>query len=309
MELFFSDTFELPLPVGHRFPMSKYRLLRDRIVASALHDRCRLQVAPAATNDELALAHCRDYIRRVQAGELSDLEIRRIGFPWSLKMVERSRRSSGASIAAAKSAVRTGSVAVNLAGGTHHASRAVGGGYCVFNDACVAIRVLQRDGLISRAVIVDLDVHQGNGSADICQDDSSIFTCSLHCDKNYPFLKAHSDLDVALPEGIDDEGYLRALDQTLAQIAEVFAPQFVFYLAGADPYLGDRLGRMRLTKHGLERRDRRVFDWCWSQGLPVAVAMAGGYSPNVADIVDIHFQTVQLAYDHFRRMTTVAAQD
>jgi acetoin utilization deacetylase AcuC-like enzyme len=303
MILFYSDTFELPLPDGHRFPMSKYRLLRERVGASDLLKTCQLRLPPAATDVELSLAHDAEYVDRVQRGELSDLEIRRIGFPWSEKMVERSRRSSGASIATAAEAVRSNSVSINLAGGTHHASTRCGAGYCVFNDSCVAARVSQRNLGVTRVLILDLDVHQGNGSAEICQGDDTILTCSLHCDKNYPFPKADSDIDVALPEGIDDEGYLVALDETLARIGQRFQPQLVFFLAGADPYLGDRLGKMRLTKHGLGLRDQRVFDWCYGQRVPIAVSMAGGYSPDVNDIVDIHFQTISIARDHFLRCT------
>jgi acetoin utilization deacetylase AcuC-like enzyme len=300
MILYYSDTFELPLPAGHRFPMSKYRLLRDRVVASEMAQNCQLHLAPAASDQELMLAHCPTYVERVQCGELSDLEIRRIGFPWSEKMVERSRRSSGASIAAALTAIDS-CISVNMAGGTHHASTRAGGGYCVFNDACVAVRSLQKRDLIERALILDLDVHQGNGSAEICFGDPTIFTCSLHCDKNYPFLKARSDLDIGLPEGVGDEEYLEVLDSALQSIERDFEPQFVFYLAGADPYLGDRLGKMRLTKHGLALRDQRVFDWCHAKSLPVAIAMAGGYAPNVEDVVDIHFQTISLAYKYFLR--------
>ncbi len=309
MILFYSDTFELPLPDGHRFPMSKYRLLRERVVASELMKACELRLPPAASDAELSLAHDPEYVARVERGELSDLEIRRIGFPWSEKMVERSRRSSGASIAAAVEAVNSRSVSANLAGGTHHASTRCGAGYCVFNDACVAARVSQRNLGMKRILILDLDVHQGNGSAEICQDDETILTCSLHCDRNYPFLKAQSDIDVALPEGVDDEGYLAALDETFLRIEQQFQPELVFFLAGADPYLGDRLGKMRLTKHGLGLRDQRVFDWCFRHRVPVAVSMAGGYSPDVNDIVDIHFQTISLATDHFLRCKRNAWQD
>ncbi|MEZ6093145.1 MAG: histone deacetylase [Pirellulaceae bacterium] len=300
MQLFYSDTFVLPLPEHHRFPMAKYRLLRERIDCSSIASLCEMMVPDAATDEQLLLAHDADYLCRMVNGDLTALEIRRIGFPWSPQMVERSRRSTGASISAARSASRNG-VAVNLAGGTHHASRNCGGGYCVFNDACVAAKVVQLDSPSLNVLILDLDVHQGNGTADICANDESVFTVSLHCDKNYPFLKAQSDLDVALPEGIGDEEYLAALDKCLAEIEIRFEPDFVFYLAGADPYVNDRLGRMRLTKHGLSLRDQRVFDWCFQRGLPVSVAMAGGYAPDVEDIVDIHYQTVELALAQYSR--------
>ncbi len=294
MELFYTDIFVLPLPSGHRFPMDKYRLLRERVSKSLLSETCHLRIPPPATDDQLRLAHAPDYIARVSEGRLTLLEERRIGFPWSPQMVDRSRRSTGASIAAAQSAIKN-QVSVNLAGGTHHASTNCGSGYCVFNDSCVAARVLQQAGLCRNVLILDLDVHQGNGTAEICQDDASIFTCSIHCEKNYPFVKAQSDLDIAMPEGTADDQYSTTLAETFQAIERRFVPDFVFYLAGADPYHGDRLGKMKLTKHGLLARDEAVFSWCHRHQLPVAVSMAGGYAPNVNDIVDIHFNTVAAA--------------
>lgn len=294
MELFYSDVFELPLPTGHRFPMAKYRLLRERIAAATWANEVTFRLPPAATDDELCLAHCREYLRRVVAGELSELEQKRIGFPWSPQMVERSRRSTGASIAAGRSAMASG-LAANLAGGTHHAGHAMGQGFCVFNDACVAARVLQREGLVSRVLICDCDVHQGNGSAEIATGDPSIFTLSLHCDRNYPFRKSTSDLDVELPAGTGDDEYLQALQNALQEVTARFQPDLVYYLAGADPYEGDRLGQFKLTKPGLLLRDQMVLDWSRGQNIPVSLAMAGGYAPNCDDIVDIHFATIDAA--------------
>ena len=253
----------------------------------------QLQVPPAATDEQLLLVHTSEYLEKVKHGRLSDLEVRRIGFPWSLKMVERSRRSTGATVAAAQSALKTG-FGINLAGGTHHSFSDSGQGYCVFNDVCVAARVLQRKGEITNALVVDCDVHQGNGTAQIAKTDDQLFAFSIHCDKNYPFRKVDGDFDLALPEGTGDDKYLSQLSLSLAQIEIAFQPDIVFYLAGADPYENDRLGLFRLTKKGLAERDRMVLDFYYRRGIPVALAMAGGYAPDVGEIVDIHEQTVQI---------------
>jgi len=294
LDLYYTDHFELPLPSGHRFPMDKYRRLRRHIATSDSHRGDPLLVPPAATDCQLATCHHREYIERVAAGHLSPLEIRRIGFPWSPQMVERSRRSSGATIAAARSALRDG-VAVNLAGGTHHAQPACGEGYCVFNDAAVALRVLQSEGLIRRGCVIDLDVHQGNGTAAIFADDPSVFTFSMHGTKNFPLRKFPSDLDIDLNDGTEDEFYLAALDRGLERVLAAGPYDLAIYLAGADPFEGDRLGRLNLTLAGLRRRDERVFRWCAAAGLPVAVAMAGGYCPDVDLIVQIHATTIAIA--------------
>ncbi len=295
MDLYYTDIFELPLPVGHRFPMAKYRLLRERVAQSNLAEAVQFLIPAAATNAQLELAHSADYIRRVCQGELAEVEQRRIGFPWSERMIERSRRSTGASIGAGTSALRDG-LSVNLAGGTHHATWDAGQGYCVFNDVCVAARCLQVDGLIERALFVDCDVHQGNGTAAIAAGDPTLFSFSIHCIKNYPFRKATSDLDIDLPEGTGDAAYLEALEQGLRKVDLQFDPQIVFYLAGADPFEHDRLGHLRLTKSGLQQRDRLVLEFYRHRGIPVAISMAGGYAPELADIVDIHFATIEIAW-------------
>lgn len=292
MIAWYADHFVLPLPGGHRFPMDKYRRLRER-VAAELPDVV-LHEPPAASDLELCRAHDAAYVTRATRGELSVQEIRTIGFPWSPEMIERSRRSAGATMQACRSALRDG-VSVNLAGGTHHAKRASGAGYCVFNDAAVATRMLQAECGIERVAIVDLDVHQGDGTADILGDDEQVFTLSLHGDRNFPFHKEVSHLDIALPDGTSDAGYMAALEPALAALAQRFDPQFVIYLAGADPYAQDRLGRLELTKAGLASRDARVFDFCRQRNLPLAVAMAGGYAQDIGDIVDIHFATVSAA--------------
>ncbi len=298
MKAYYSDCFVLPLPEGHRFPMRKYRMLRD-LVAEYLPD-VTLDEAPHTTDGVLALAHHPHYIQRVATGALTAAEQRAIGFPWSPEMVERSRRSSGATIAACRSAFSDG-VAVNLAGGTHHAHADHGEGFCVFNDAAIAARLMQAERRASRVAIVDLDVHQGNGTAAILARDGSVFTLSLHGENNYPFAKAVSDLDISLPDGTGDDAYLAQLDGALAQLFARFDPQLIIYLAGADPHEGDRLGRLKLTTAGLAERDRRVLQAASTHGLPVAIAMAGGYGRDIEQTVAVHLQTVGIAASHCHR--------
>ncbi len=297
MKLYYSDTFELPLPETHRFPMAKYRLLRERIASSGLEVDLRLP--PAATDEQLLLVHSNDYLDKVKTGQLTALEQRRIGFPWSKKMVERSRRSTGATIAAGFAAVEQG-MSFNLAGGTHHAFGQSGQGYCVFNDTCVAAKVLQSAKLITKAVIVDCDVHQGNGTAAITKDDPSLYAFSMHCSKNFPFQKTEGDLDVALPPGTADAVYLHQLEESLKKINANFSPDIVFYLAGADPFHGDRLGQLAMTQQGLLERDKIVFNYFRDRSIPVVTCMAGGYADDINQIVDLHFATVQAAVARFQ---------
>jgi len=273
-----TDQFPMPLPAGHRFPAEKYALL-GQAVASLAPDR--LAEAPAATPAELMLAHDADYVGRMLDGSVAPAIMREIGLPWSEALVERSCRSVGATLAAARSALQYGA-GVNLAGGTHHAGHAKGGGFCVFNDVAVSIRVLQQEGRIRRAAVIDLDVHQGNGTAELFGADARVFTLSLHGEKNFPFRRVASTLDVNLPDGTGDSAYLAALDQALATLAAGFQPDIVFYLAGADPYAGDRLGRLSLSHDGLMQRDARVFDLCEQKQWPLAVVMAGGYAVRAA---------------------------
>jgi acetoin utilization deacetylase AcuC-like enzyme len=298
MDLFYADHFVLPLPEGHRFPMAKYHLLRQRVIESRLVDPERLIIPPAATAAELGLVHHPDYLDKVFNGYLNEREIRRIGFPWSEQMVERARRSVGGTIAACRSALADG-VAANLAGGTHHAYPDHGEGYCVFNDVAVAARVMQQEGRLKKVVILDCDVHQGNGTAAIFQGDDSVFTFSIHGSKNFPFHKEASSLDIALPDGTGDEAYLQALEHGLGEAIEQSAAELAIYVSGADPFLGDRLGRLELSKDGLAQRDRLVLSSCWQAGLPVAITMAGGYSKDVNDTVDIHFKTLQIAQEYY----------
>jgi acetoin utilization deacetylase AcuC-like enzyme len=294
MHIFYSDTFVLPLPPTHRFPMRKYALLRERVEAEGLAVPHTMFLPCAASDAEIERAHDPGYLRRATAGELNEREIRRIGFPWSPGLIERSRRSSGATIAACRAALDDG-VAVNLAGGTHHAFHNHGEGYCVFNDSAIAARAMQAEGRVKRVAIIDCDVHQGNGTAAILAGDETIFTFSIHGAKNFPFQKQQSDLDIELDDGVGDDAYLTALERGLNVALELARAELAIYLAGADPYADDRLGRLALSKAGLAERDRLVFGRCRAAGLRVAVTMAGGYAHNIADTVDIHFQTVRLA--------------
>ncbi len=295
MDAFYSDRFVLPLPAGHRFPMEKYRLLRERIGRTL--PEIRLLEPEPLTDEALAVAHSPDYIRRLVGGDLSRKEMMAIGFPWSPEMVERSRRSAGATVMACRAAFRDG-VGINLAGGTHHAYRDRGEGFCCFNDAVVAARLMQREGLAAKCLVIDLDVHQGNGTAAMTRDDSNIFAFSMHGAENYPFVKERSDLDIELPDGTGDAIYLESLRAALIQIRTQFAPSLVIYLAGADPFCDDRLGRLALTKAGLLARDRQVLEFVRGLGVPMAIAMAGGYGRTIQDTVDIHFQTVNCALQY-----------
>jgi acetoin utilization deacetylase AcuC-like enzyme len=251
-------------------------------------------VPPGVTDAEIRRVHCPAYLDRVATGTLSAAEQKAIGFPWSERMVERSRRSSGATLAAAREALTRG-WAANLAGGTHHAFRDRGEGFCVFNDAAIAARALQAQAGLTRIAVIDCDVHQGNGTAAIFAGDDSVFTFSIHGARNFPFAKESSDLDVELADGTGDDEYLWHLERALDETLERSRPQLAFYLAGADPYEGDRLGRLKLTKAGLARRDEMVLATLASRRIPVAIAMAGGYARDIEDSVEIHANTIQTA--------------
>lgn len=303
MRAFYADQFVLPLPDGHRFPMAKYQMLRDALRAEL--PQVEMLQAPAATDGELALVHDPAYVDAIMDGSVDARVMREIGFPWSAAMGARARRSVGGTVQAARSALTDG-ISANLAGGTHHAYAAKGGGFCVFNDMAVAARVLQaewsrqapRGSSPLKVAVIDLDVHQGNGTASIFSGDPSVFTVSLHGDKNFPFRKEASDLDVALPDGCGDVEYMEALEQALLELDARFTPGFVFFLAGADPLANDRLGRLHLSSDGLMARDRRVFDWCFSNRLPVAFAMGGGYGRDLAETVRAQVNTYRVAVEY-----------
>jgi acetoin utilization deacetylase AcuC-like enzyme len=294
MYAFYYDQHPLHLPDTHRFPAAKYRLLRERLLADGILDQSHLQPGPPPTDSQIARAHTRDYMQKFETGTLSPQEIRRIGLPWSPELVVRVRHMVGATVAAARTALRDG-VGVSLGGGTHHACRDHGQGFCLYNDIVIAARTMQAEGRIHRALVIDCDVHQGNGTAEITQSDVSIYTFSLHGEKNFPFRKIPGDLDIGLPDKTGDADYLAALDEGLGHAGRAFAPDLVFFLAGADPYVDDQLGRLALSKSGLAERDHRVMGWCRARGLPVAVTMAGGYARRIEDTVDIYAQTVVVA--------------
>lgn len=295
--IFSCDDFVLPLPDGHRFPMEKYALLRAALVG-IVPDHW-VGPPPAVSDAQLSFSHTQQYVSDVVTGRLSARAQRRVGFPWSVALVERERRSVGGTLAACRSALRCG-VGVNLAGGTHHAHASAGGGYCVFNDAAVAIRVLQHEGVIETATVIDCDVHQGDGTATIFADDDTVFTLSIHGADNYPFRKPPSDLDVPLPRHTEDRAYLDALQQALHTASARLKPDVVVYQSGVDPWEGDRLGTLSLTEAGLTARDQLVLSWCARQGIAVAVTMGGGYAPDVQDIVRLHRNTVLTAVDHMQ---------
>lgn len=297
MRLFHTDRFAVPLPAGHRFPMEKYRLLREALLAERVVGADELAEPEAAPREALERVHDAGYLQRVESGALDAMALRRLGFPWSPALVERSRRSVGATLAAARAALERGA-AGSLAGGTHHAFADRGEAYCVFNDVAVAARQLAAEGRLRRALVVDLDVHQGDGTAAIFAGDPTVFTYSVHGARNYPLRKQASDLDVALADGTGDADYLAALDATLPRALLAAAPDLVFYVAGADPYSGDRLGRLALSRAGLAERDAYVFGLCREHSLPVAVVLGGGYAREVGDVVAIHAET-------FRRLRAI----
>jgi acetoin utilization deacetylase AcuC-like enzyme len=291
VKAYYCDHFVLPLPPGHRFPMEKYARLRARLLAEGVLLPAELLVPEAASDAQLLRVHTPDYLERLVSGTMSEREIRRIGFPWSPAMVERSRRSVGGTMAACRAALLDG-VAVNLAGGTHHAFPDHGEGFCVFNDVAVALLDLLAEGSITRGLIIDCDVHQGNGTAAIFQKEPKVFTFSIHGERNFPYRKQASDLDLSLPDGIGDDAYLELLDEALWRVVAQAKADFVVYVSGADAFAGDSLGRLALSKAGLKQRDKRVLSACGRAGLPVAVVMGGGYAPDLDDIVDIHAATV-----------------
>lgn len=309
MQAFFSDTRERFLPDGHRFPVEKYALLKE-LVETELPD-LRLRRAELVTEGELALVHSPAYVQAFIEGSLAPALMREIGFPWSPAVVERARRSCGATVAACQVALNEG-IAANLAGGTHHAMADRGGGFCVFNDVAVAARAMQMVWARHRrpplnVAVIDLDVHQGNGTAAIFRGDESVFTLSMHGEKNFPFRKVPSDLDVDLPDGCDDGGYLVALEDALAELGRRFQPRLIIYIAGADPLAGDRLGRLGLTLDGLEQRDRFVLDWAWRRRIPLAMTMGGGYGHDIAHTVRAQGNSFHLAWKAWQRWQNLPA--
>jgi acetoin utilization deacetylase AcuC-like enzyme len=294
LRLWTSARYTFPLPAGHRFPIGKYQLLREQVLINGIVAPEALREPERATREALQLVHTADYVDRFLEGRLSPEELRRLGFPWSSALVERSLRAVGGTCEAAAAALEDG-VAMNLAGGTHHAFADHGEGFCVFNDVAIAIRALQRTHRVRRAAIVDLDVHQGNGTNAIFAGDESVFTFSMHGGRNYPFHKIPGSLDVELPDGTRDDDYLDQLTSRLPTVLARASADLVVYLAGADPHEGDALGRLGLSFNGLARRDALVIDLCREVGIPVAITIAGGYGRNLDDTVRIHLETARIA--------------
>jgi acetoin utilization deacetylase AcuC-like enzyme len=289
LRAFAHDGYPIPLPPGHRFPTAKYRLLREAVEREL--PQVAVEASPALSWAELAEVHDPVWVRRVRYGQLSRDEERALGLPWSPQLAVRARYSAGATVAAARAALEDGAAA-NLGGGTHHAGRGWGRGYCLFNDAALAIAALRRDGLARRALVVDLDVHQGDGTAELVGGDGEAFLLSVQGARNFPFRRIPADLDVDLPDGTGDDAYLEALSPALERAFEAARPEIVLYGAGADPWAGDRLGRLALSEDGLAARDALVLERCQVAGVPVAGAMGGGYGEPVSSTVRIHVRTL-----------------
>jgi acetoin utilization deacetylase AcuC-like enzyme len=294
LKIFYTDTFTLDLPKDHDFPLQKYALLRKGLLRTGIIRPDQCHIPRSATRKEICRAHDPDYVTRLEKGELTNKEIRRTGFPWSPQLVNRAKRSVGATIEASFSALENG-IAVSLSGGTHHAFRDRGEGYCLLNDSVIAARTLQNRGPILRVLIIDCDAHQGNGTASMTAGDPTIFTFSIHAKNSFPYHKEKSDLDISLKDGTGDREYLSALRAGIRQALSSFDPGLALYLAGADPFSGDRFGPLSMSGEGLEKRDRFVFQSCLESNIPVAVTMAGGYAENIQDTVHIHMQTVRTA--------------
>ncbi|MCA1577656.1 MAG: histone deacetylase [Acidobacteria bacterium] len=298
MHVFYTHRYYADIGNGHIFPIRKFELVRDRLLGDGtLHASELLEPTPATVEDVL-LVHANDYVSRLCNGELTPKELRRLGLPWSESLVRRSFYATGGTIAAARAALVDG-YASNLAGGTHHSFADRGEGFCVLNDVAVAIRVLRKEGLIRRAAIVDCDVHQGNGTATIFADDKDTFTFSIHGANNYPLFKARSSLDIELPDGTADDEYLNILNHHLAKVLDAADPEIVFYLAGADPYSNDKLGRLALTIDGLRQRDLRVLRECYERETPIVTVMSGGYGKDINDTIEIHCNTIRMVKEVF----------
>ncbi|HEY7543434.1 MAG TPA: histone deacetylase [Blastocatellia bacterium] len=294
MRAFYSDRYVIELPAGHTFPIIKYEMVRNRLLSEGTLVEEMISEPQPAARDEILLAHTADYYDRFVAGQLTPREIRRLGLPWSEKLVGRSCLSVAGTMAAARAALAD-SAGANLGGGTHHAFADHGEGFCVLNDIAVAIKTLRESGAIGRAAIIDCDVHQGNGTAAIFSDDPETFTLSLHGAKNYPLLKQPGTIDVALADDAGDEEYLAALAANLFAALDLFRPDIVFYQAGVDPYRDDRLGRLALTMEGLGERDHFVFQSCRERSLPCVITLGGGYARDVSDTVEAHCNTLREA--------------
>lgn len=289
--IFYSPYYYADIGEGHVFPIKKFELVRDKLLAEGTLQKEEISEPEPAAVEDVLLVHTEDYVSRLMKGELTAKEIRKLGLPWSKSLVRRSFLATSGTISAARHALSNG-VSSNLAGGTHHAFPDRGEGFCVLNDVAVAVRVLQREKLAEKFLIVDCDVHQGNGTAFIFQTDKSVFTFSMHGAKNYPLHKEQSTLDLELPDGTGDREFLEILSEALPRVF-LHNPDIVFYLGGADPFEQDKLGRLKLTKEGLRRRDEMVLQFAREREVPIVTTMSGGYALDINDTVEIHSNTIR----------------
>lgn len=300
LPLIYHPNYVAPLPPDHRFPMAKFKKLYEVLLSDGVATPDQFHQPDRPANDWLELVHTPEYVQAYQEGTLDPKAQRRIGLPWSEALVNRTCIAVGGTILTAQLALQCG-LACNTAGGTHHAFPSYGSGFCIFNDLAIAARVLQKLGLVEKILIVDLDVHQGDGTAFIFQNDSSVFTFSMHCEINFPGTKQKSDLDVPLAEGMEDDEYLQTLANYLPDLLSEIKPDLVFYDAGVDPHFGDRLGKLALTDTGLFRREMQVLTTCIAQGYPVACVIGGGYAEDMKALVYRHSLIHRAASDIFRR--------
>jgi acetoin utilization deacetylase AcuC-like enzyme len=301
--IFYSPFYYADIGEGHVFPIKKFELVRDKLLKEkTLAPDELIEPKPAKVEDVL-LVHTEDYVTRLRNGTLTTREVRRLGLPWSKSLVRRSFLACSGTVNAARSALTEG-VAANLAGGTHHAFPDRGEGFCVLNDVAIAIRVLQKENLAKRFLIIDCDVHQGNGTAFIFKDDESIFTFSIHGAKNYPLFKESSSLDIELPDGTADKEYLETLRKALPKIF-LHTPDIIFYLGGADPFENDKLGRLKLTLEGLRLRDETVLETARNHWIPIVTVMSGGYAQDINDTVEIHCNTIRAVKSVFGKQNTI----
>jgi acetoin utilization deacetylase AcuC-like enzyme len=300
LPIVYHPDYVVPLPDGHRFPMPKFRMLYEMLLAEGVVNSSQIHTPKRPPVEWLELIHLPEYVQAYCAGTLDARAQRRIGLPWSPALVNRTCVAVGGTILTAQLALECG-LACNTAGGTHHAFPGYGSGFCIFNDLAIAARVLQKLGLVQKILVVDLDVHQGDGTAFIFQDDPSVFTFSMHCEVNFPGTKQQSDLDVPLPEGMEDDAYLQTLADYLPDLLSQVKPDLVLYDAGVDPHLGDRLGKLALTDTGLLRREMQVLSTCVAQGYPVACVIGGGYAEDLPALVYRHSLLHRAASDVYRQ--------
>lgn len=300
MEVFYSDRYNLDLPDNHRFPKAKYRMLRDYLLAEKILRPEEIKESPLAPTELLKLAHDENYVEAMRTGSVSQEILKSIGFPWSQALYARSCATVGGAVESAKSALKNG-IAGNLAGGAHHSHADRGAGYCVFNDIAVAVRYLARHALARRIAIIDLDVHQGNGNSSILGRDSDVFIFSMHGEKNYPFRKVPSHLDIGLPDGTGDDVYLEHLERGLREV-EKFQPDFIFYQMGVDPLREDSLGKLSLTFEGLMRRDKCVLELAKARNIPLSLALGGGYAKPIELSVTAYANTYRVVRQVYLEM-------